>query len=160
MTVDMFLKLDDIKGESHDEKHKDSIDVLAWSWGMSNGASLGSGGGGGSGKVNMQDISITKHVDSSSNALMMDCATGRHVKVASLTVRKAGGKALEYIKLKFEDVLISSVHTGGSHGETALTENVTLAFAKVSFEYTPQKEDGSGGAGMKFGYDIKRNVKL
>ena len=160
MAVDMFLKLDGIKGESQDDKHKDTIDVLAWSWGLSNATTLGSGGGGGSGKVNFQDISITKKVDKSSNALMLNCATGQHIKQADLVVRKAGGKQLEYIKIKLEDVLVSSVHTGGSGGETELTENVTLSFAKVNFEYSPQKADGSGDAGMKFGYDIKKNVKL
>ena len=37
MAVDMFLKVsNNIKGESKDHKHKDEIDVLAWSWGVSN----------------------------------------------------------------------------------------------------------------------------
>ena len=35
MAVDIFLKLTDIKGESMDSKHPDEIQVLAWSWGMS-----------------------------------------------------------------------------------------------------------------------------
>ena len=34
MAVDMFMKIDDIKGESVDKTHKDEIDVLAWSWGV------------------------------------------------------------------------------------------------------------------------------
>lgn len=28
--VDIFLKIDDVKGESRDDKHKDEIDVLSW----------------------------------------------------------------------------------------------------------------------------------
>ena len=35
MAVDMFLKIGDIEGESTDDKHGKEIDVLAWSWGMS-----------------------------------------------------------------------------------------------------------------------------
>ena len=160
MTVDLFLKLDGIKGESHDEKHKDTIDVLSWSWGLSNASSLHGGGGGGAGKVSFQDISFTKNVDKSSNALMMSCATGAHIKQADLTVRKAGGKQLEYIKIKFEDVLVSSVHGGANSGGDGFSEQVSLSFAKVSFEYAPQKADGSLDAAMKFGYDIKKNIKL
>ncbi|MBP5150000.1 type VI secretion system tube protein Hcp, partial [Pseudomonas protegens] len=35
MAVDIFIKIGDIKGESMDKAHKDEIDVLNWSWGMS-----------------------------------------------------------------------------------------------------------------------------
>jgi len=161
MAVDMFLKLDGIKGESHDSKHKGEIDVLAWSWGLSNASSSHSGGGGGTGKVNFNDISVTKRVDSSSNALMLSCATGSHIKQADLVIRKHGGKSpLEYLKIKLEDIIITSVSIGGSGGDALVNENVSLSFAKVHFDYVPQKEDGSGGAPMPFGFDIKQHQKL
>jgi len=32
--VDMYIKIEGIKGESRDKQHKGEIDVLAWSWGM------------------------------------------------------------------------------------------------------------------------------
>ena len=66
MAVDMFLKLGDIKGESKDSVHKETIDVLAWSWGASNSGSAQIGGGAGVGKVNVQDLSFTKFVDKAS----------------------------------------------------------------------------------------------
>jgi len=161
MAVDMFLKLDGIKGESHDSKHKGEIDVLAWSWGMSNGSSTHSGGGGGAGKVSINDITLTKNVDSSSNALFLSCATGHHIKQADLVVRKHGGKTpLEYLKIKLEDIIITSVSIGGAGGDTMVSENVSLSFAKVHFDYVPQKEDGTGGAPMPFGFDIKQHMKL
>src|SRR5712692_7947485 len=99
MAVDMFLKLDDLKGESIDAKHKDAIDILSWSWGMSQSGTTHSGGGGGAGKVSVSDISITKHVDRATPSLMLSCCNGKHFKQAVLTVRKAGEKPLEYIKL-------------------------------------------------------------
>ncbi len=33
MAVDYFLKIDGIAGESTDDKHKEWIDVLSFSWG-------------------------------------------------------------------------------------------------------------------------------
>ena len=45
MAVDMFLKLDGVNGESKDKTHKLDIDVLAWSWGMSNSGSAHQGRG-------------------------------------------------------------------------------------------------------------------
>lgn len=157
MAVDMFLKIDGIKGESADDKHKDEIDVLAWSWGASQSGTMHTGGGGGAGKANFQDISVTKWVDKSSHALLKAVAVGQHVKSALLTIRKAGEKPLEYIKLTLKDCLISSVSTGGSGGEDRLTENITINFAKFAYEYTPQKADGSGDSVLPFGFDIKAN---
>ena len=158
MAVDMFLKLDGIKGEAFDSKHKDEIDVLAWSWGVSNSGSSHTGGGGGSGKANFQDISVTKWIDIGSTALMSACATGQHIKSGLLTVRKAGGKSpVEFLKITLTDCLISSVSTGGSGGEDRLTENVSINFAEVKVEYTAQKADGSPAGQVGFTYDIKKN---
>jgi type VI secretion system secreted protein Hcp len=160
MAVDMFLKLDGIKGESIDGKHKDEIAVLAWSWGMSNSGSAHLGGGAGSGKVNVQDLSLTKYIDVSTPDLMLSCCNGKHIAKAQLTVRKAGETALEYMIIKFEDLLVASVSTGGSGGEDRLTENVTLNFAKVNVEYTQQDQKGGAGAKPKMGWDIPANAKI
>jgi type VI secretion system secreted protein Hcp len=159
MAMDMFIKIGDITGESVDSVHKGKIDVLAWSWGMSNSGSAQVGGGAGAGKVNVQDLSFTKYVDASSNALIMAACNGKHYPEANLTVRKAGENPLEYIKLKLSEVLVTSVSTGGSGGEDRLTENVTLNFAKFSFSYSPQKDDGSGDAEKITAWDIAGNVK-
>jgi type VI secretion system secreted protein Hcp len=159
MAVDMFLDLKgEIKGESQDAKHKGTIDILAWSWGMSQSGTFHGGGGGGAGKANFQDLSVTKYVDSSSAALMLYCANGDHFDSADLIVRKAGKNPLEYIKIHMEPVLITSVSTGGSGGEDRLTENVTLNFGKVKLEYVEQKKDGSGEAAKTFLWDIAGNV--
>ena len=160
MAVDMFLKLDDIKGESVDSKHKDEMDVLSWSWGMSQSGTTHQGGGGGSGKVSVNDLSITKYVDKASANLQLSCCNGKHFKEALLTVRKAGENPLEYLKITMKEVLIASVSTGGSGGEDRLTENVTLNFAEFKTEYTPQKPDGSGDAAVEAGWNIAENVKV
>ena len=158
MAVDMFLKIDGIKGEAIDDKHKDEIDVLAWSWGASQSGTTHIGGGSGAGKANFQDISVTKWVDKSSHALLKAVAVGSHVKECLLTVRKAGEKPLEYIKLTMKNCLISSVSTGGSGGEDRLTENISINFGSFQYEYTPQKPDGSGDSVLPFGFDIAANV--
>jgi type VI secretion system secreted protein Hcp len=157
MAVDMFLKIDGIKGESHDAAHKDEIDVLAWSWGASQSGSAQSGGGGGAGKVSVQDISITKYVDKATPLILKACCNGQHVKEINLVVRKAGEKPLEYLKLKLSDCLVSSVSTGGSGGQDRLTENVSLNFAKFQFTYTAQDAKGAAAGEVPFAFDIKAN---
>jgi type VI secretion system secreted protein Hcp len=160
MAVDQFLVIDDVKGESTDNKYPESIDVLAWSWGMSQSGSFHHGSGGGAGKASFQDISITKYIDASSPNLMLYCANGKHYGQAQMIIRKAGEGAQEYLKIKLIDVLVTSVSTGGSGGEDRLTENVTLNFAKVEYEYRKQKKDGKLDTAIPFKWDIAGNVKI
>ena len=158
MAVDMFLNIKgEIQGESQDADHKDEIDVLAWSWGLSNSGSFHVGGGGGSGKANFQDLSVTKWIDRSSPTLALYAANGDHFKEATLVVRKAGKKPLEYLTITMNDVLVSAVSTGGSGGEDKLTENVVLNFAKIKYSYKMQKPDGSGDTAKEFNWNIAAN---
>lgn len=160
MAVDMYLKLTGIDGESGDSVHSGEIDVLAWSWGASQSGTMHLGTGGGSGKVSVQDLSVTKYVDSASSILLKHCHTGTHIEEGVLTVRKAGGTPLEYIIITMKGIIISSVSTGGSGGEDRLTENITLNFKEIDYAYTPQAADGTGGAAMEFKWDIPGNVEL
>jgi type VI secretion system secreted protein Hcp len=156
MASDIFAKLGDIKGESVDAKHKDEIEVLSFSWGVTNAVNLATGGGGGSGKATFQDLSIVHSIDKASPKLLQACATGTHLKDATITHRKAGKGQQEFLIVKMNDIIITSVTHGGSSGQPA-PETVTLAFAKVELEYKPQKPDGSLDAGILFKYDLKAN---
>jgi type VI secretion system secreted protein Hcp len=158
----MYLKITTIDGETTDAamKAEKAIDILAWSWGVSNSGTTHMGGGGGSGKANFQDISVTKYIDSGSHALMLGCATGEHFDKAVLTVRKAGKTQQKYITITMDEVMITSVNTGGSGGEDRLTENLSLNFAKVKFEYFQQDDKGVVSSTAKaFTYNIAENTK-
>jgi type VI secretion system secreted protein Hcp len=159
MAVDMFIKIGDLKGESQDQKHKDAIDVLSWTWGVSNTGSAHVGGGAGTGKASVQDLSFTKWMDKASTPLLLACCNGKHFHEASLVVRKAGEKPVEYCKIKMEHVLISSVSTGGSGHDERLTEHVTLNFGKVSVDYTPQNDKGASGTPIPMSWDIAANTR-
>ena len=154
MAADIFAKLGDIKGESLDSKHKDEIEVLSYSWGVTNAGSMGYGSGGGEGKSTFHDLSFVHKVDKASPILMQACATGVHLKEAIITHRKAGKEQHEYLIVKMNDVIITGV-THGGNGDGNHSENVSLAFAKVAVEYKPQKPDGSLDAGIHFKYDLK-----
>jgi type VI secretion system secreted protein Hcp len=158
-SVDMFLKLEGIKGESHDHKHKDEIHIESFNFGLNQPATGATGGGHGGGKVNVHDISITKFVDKSSAELVLSCANGKHIKEGLITVRKAGEHPLEYLKIKLVDVMVSGLLVGG-HGSAHLTESLTLNFAKVFFTYQEQGKDGkASGSPMEMGWDVKANAK-
>lgn len=155
MASDIFAKLGDIKGESLDDKHKDEIEVLSWSWGVTNDGAMRGGSGGGEGKASFHDLSFTHNIDKASPVLLQACATGVHMKEATITHRKAGKGQHDFLIVKMNDVIITSVTHGDS--EDGRSENVSLVFAKVDLEYRPQKPDGSLDAGIHFKYDIKAN---
>jgi type VI secretion system secreted protein Hcp len=155
MASDIFAKIGDIKGESRDDKHTGEIEVLSFSWGVTNTANPG-GGGGGAGRATFQDLSFTHTIDKASPNLLKACATGSHLKEATITHRKAGKGQQEFLIIKMNDVIITGVSLGDSSGGSG-SENVTLAFAKVDLEYKPQKPDGSLDTGVHFKFDIKSN---
>lgn len=154
MALDMFIKIGEYTGESKDEKHKDWIDVLAWSWGASNSGTAQMGTGAGAGKANIQDLSFTKYVDVGSCDLQKASLNGTHVPEVKIEIRKAGEKPFVYLEYKLEDVLISSFSTGGSGGEDRLTENLSLNFAKVSVTYNQQSKTGGLEKSVDYWYDI------
>jgi type VI secretion system secreted protein Hcp len=155
MASDIFAKIGDIKGESLDSKHKDEIEVLSFSWGVTNTGSIGTGGGGGAGKATFQDLSFHHGIDKASPLLLRACATGEHIKEATITHRKAGKGQQEYLIIKMNDIIITGISL--SDATDAASETVSMAFAKVDLEYKPRKQDGSLDAGIHFKYDIKGN---
>ena len=155
MASDIFAKLGDIKGESPDDKHKDEIEVLSFSWGVTSLSAPGPPGGA-AGKPTFHDLSITHNIDKASPLLLKACATGLHLKEATITHRKAGKGQQEFLIIKMNDVIITGVQHAGGNGQTS-SEIVNLTFAKVDLEYRPQKADGSMDAGVNFKYDLKTN---
>ena len=62
MATNIFAKIGDIKGESVDSKHKDEIEVLSFSWGVTNPADFKSPGGG-AGKPTFSDLNFLHNID-------------------------------------------------------------------------------------------------
>jgi type VI secretion system secreted protein Hcp len=155
MASDIFAKIGDIKGESLDDKHKGEIEVLSWSWGVTSSVVTSGGGGSSAGRPHFSNFSFTHKIDKASPVLLQACATGVHIKEATITHRKAGKGQQEFLIFKMNDVLITGVTL--SDNEAGMPENVSLAFSKIDLEYKPQKPDGSLDAGVHFKFDIITN---
>jgi type VI secretion system secreted protein Hcp len=158
MAIDAFLKIDGIPGESVDAKHKGEIDVLAFSWGVSQAGSAGSGGGGGAGKAVFDDLLVVAHTSKASPLLWQACASGKHVKSAVLTCRRPGKSAVEFLKITLTDVLVASYELDGSDDEPPL-DQIALSYAKLATEYTATDAAGKAQPPVKAGWDVKANKK-
>ena len=157
MATDIFARIGDIKGESADDRHKDEIGVLSWSWGVSQTAPTAGGSGAAAGKVAFNDFTFTHRIDKASPVLMRACATGQHLKDATITMRKAGKGQQDYLIIKLTDVLVTNVQLVAAGDDAATAENVALGFGKVELAYKPQKPDGSLDADVLFKFDVKSN---
>ena len=154
---DYFLKIDGIPGESTDSKHKDEIELVSFSWGVAESVVQGGGGGRAGARPQFRDFELTKRLDKASPQLFLATASGKHLKEATLSVRKAGKAQLEYLKIKLTDVLVTSLHQTGE-GDVP-SEVVSFAFEKIELQYTQQTARGTGAV-YKAGWDLSRNLKL
>jgi type VI secretion system secreted protein Hcp len=155
MALDLFLKLDGIKGESKDTKHRDEIDVLSWNWGLANESS--SNPGRGEAKVTFHEMNITKRVDSATPALMLACSSGKHINEANLTVRRPGKSESEFVRIRMNDVTITSV-TAGNAGEDVVTENLMFKFYKIELDYAAQNQNGTNSEIKNFKWDLSGTI--
>jgi type VI secretion system secreted protein Hcp len=162
MAVEIFMRLDGIQGEAPDPHgtHADSIQVVSWTWGMTQTGTAREGDAVGVVKANVHDLSFTKNVDFATPELMSHCCHGRPIHKALLTCRRAGPRdgapPLEYMRIEFDDCLITSVSTGGGGAEGKLTEHVTLNFQSYQVTYTKQGHDDAPGASSRGEYRIAR----
>ncbi len=156
MATEIFLKLDDIAGETLKTGHAGEIEILSYSWGASQSGTRQFGTGGGSGQANVQDLGIAKYMDSATPPMFEKLLTGKHFDKGILSVRKVGGgKPLDYLVIEMEEVMISSYQSGTSTGgDDRITEHMTLNFARFKMTYTVQDVNGAAKSKIPVSYDI------
>lgn len=163
MAFDAFLKIEGIPGESTDDKHKEWIELLSYSHGLSQPASAASATGGRTAeRVNVEDLSVVKVLDKATPLLHLACCDGRHIPKVEMELCEAGGDKHAYMKYVLEDVIVSGVRPGGSaeSGDTKPMEEVSLNFGKISWEYTPLGHAGEPGSPQRTGWSLEENRKL
>ena len=164
MATECFLKIEgpDLTGEAQTDGHADEIDVLSWSWGLSQSGAMHQAGGRGTGKASVQDLKVTKSVDAASPKLVLACLSGTQFRSATLTcLRVVGdGSRIPYVVVVMQRVIITAVDDGGSSGDEPLVEGLSLNFAEVIVRYTKQNQDGSAGEEVAIGWSIRENKRL
>ena len=152
-----FLKIDGVAGESLDAKHKDEIELVSFSWGAGHEGREDAGGSG-AGRARFRDFHFTMRVNKASPQLFLATVSGKHIKEATLSVRRAAKAQLEYLKIKFTDLLVTSFEEAG--GGDAPEEMVAFAFGRIELEYRPQQATGALGGAIKAGWNLAKNAKI
>ncbi len=157
MAQDITLKLTSIEGESKKKGYEKQIDIYDFKFGVSQAASSSEGSGGGSAKSDCQDLVLTKLIDKSTPIIFVQSATGTPITEAVMTVRKAGGQALDYLVVTLNDVIVTNVTTGGKAEDERVLEQISLSYAKITIQYKAQNADGTAGATIQKCYNVESN---
>jgi type VI secretion system secreted protein Hcp len=162
MAFDAFIKIDQVPGESTDDKHKEWIEILSFHWGVSQAAAgtRSSAGGAGAERASFQDFSFVHVIDKASPLLFKHCAKGTHLKKIEFEACRAAGEKTVFQRFEFEDCIITSVHPGGaSKDEMNLPlEEVSFNYGKMIHKHTPT-DHGTGKAlgAVEADWDLKAN---
>lgn len=162
MAFDCFLKIDGVPGESTDDKHKDWIELLSFSHGVSQPSSgaVSSGGARSAERCDHADFSIVKTLDKASPKLSLFCCNGTHVKTIKMDLCRATGDKQRYMEYVLSDVIVSSVRPGGSSqgGEALPLEEVTFNYGKIEWIYTEtDHKTGKPKGDVKTNWDLVTN---
>lgn len=156
MAVNAYLYVDGVEGPS--TSRTGCIDVLSFSWGVSQHAVYGAGASGKeakAGRADFSNLSIMKVMDKTTPLLCDHCATGNILpKVYIVYDKPVGDKQQVYFRIWIKDALITSVQLSGSNENP--TESVSFAFQGVEYAYAPEKDDGSLDAAIRKGYDLEK----
>jgi type VI secretion system secreted protein Hcp len=155
MAVDYFLKLDAIDGESQDDKHKNEIQIMSWSWGASQVSSVAGTGGSGAGKVDCSDFSIMTYFDKATPKLFKSIGLGTHIKTGTMTATKSGAEGKPYLKVDFKEMFVTSLQISGS--SEVPTVSLSFSYNEIKIDYSTQNEQGNVTSTGAVTYNTKEN---
>ena len=154
MAVNAYLFVDGVTGPSGSKTG--AIDILSFSWGVSQTSTYGAGASGKeakAGRADFSNLTIMKVLDATSPLLFDHCATGNILKEVHILYDKpVGDKQDDYFRIWIKDALITSVQLSGSSENP--TESVSFAYQGVEVAYKPEGDDGSLQAAVPKGYDL------
>lgn len=144
MTIDAFLKITDVDGESNKKGFEKQTEFQAFSWSVSQTATTHGGSmGGTAGKAHVQDITFMKTLDKTSPTLLQNCMKGVHHKEIVMTFRKTTGDVqLPFLIYTMTDCVLSNYSISASNGSPEMLETMTINFARIKMEYVAQDKTG------------------
>jgi type VI secretion system secreted protein Hcp len=156
MAVDYYLKVDSIDGESADDKHKNEIQLLSYSWGGTQTTSVAGTGGSGAGKVNLSELAVTKYLDKATPKLFKSMVAGTHIANATLTAIKAGTEGKPFLTVTLGELFVTSIHLSAS--TEVPVESVSFSYNTIKIDYSTQDESGTLTTAGSVSYNLKANI--
>jgi len=160
MAIDVYLRIDGIKGESNDDRHKDWIECKSVRWELSQpkSATASTGGGHTAERSEHGDIVVSKLADLSTPLLLQTCSSGKTIPKATIEFMRADamGERVAYFEIALENVLIGGVSPAIREGDI-LGEHVALKYSKIKWRHTRQGISGGSVGNTAGGWDLSTN---
>jgi type VI secretion system secreted protein Hcp len=167
MNMFAFLLLEPDKGsaiigETQDSFHTDEIQVLTYSYGVSN-QNVGTSGKGGEKSQSEPQSAVLKTVFSKASPLLfIMAARGDKFKYATISVRKLGivdKSDADYVQVQFGEVYITDYSVGAGDG-LLQTEQFTLKYQTLDIAYRQQMGNGTLQSPICKAYDWNNHKEL
>lgn len=160
MAVDMYMRVDGVQGESKDSNHRHWTNIQSYAWGATQPGNMATGSGGGVGKASFSDLHVVAVIDKAAPAVLKYCANGRHLPQVEISVCKAGGTQIEYLRITLSEVLVTSVQQGASKDSDAVSVDYAFQAANVKKQYWEQTDQGTKGSESVLAWNIKENREV
>jgi len=140
-----------IQGECATDGHVHDIGLVTWGWGVSANTAIGSTAR--TARRMYKHLVVTKGIDTASTGLLSTLVSNDEVKEAKLTMRKAGGAALDYYTMTLSDARVIAVDVEVA-ADGRPVERVAFAFTRINVEYQLQDDTGSGTGSYTFDDEV------
>jgi type VI secretion system secreted protein Hcp len=137
------MEVEGVPGESTDDKHKDWIELLSASHGVS-GPPAGAGE-----RSKHRDVTVVKELDRTTPRLHLLCCQGAHIPKVTIEICSPTGSKQKIMEYIFEDVVVTAV--GGVQG-------VSFSYGKITWNYiVTDPETGEAKGNVETYWDVTAN---
>ena len=156
-----FLHIDGINGDSEDPAHDDWINIVSWSWQISDPNANSTGSGSGASAAIVRPLIVIKYIDKASPHIALSVLREEAIKDAELVLRKPGA-SYDHFRIEMKDVKIANVAPGGSLSDDRTIESVALVFSRICYVYIPESISNPGAPDAEISrcFDIEQNAEI
>ena len=149
----MYLRLDNIQGESTDRNHENWIDIIAFNWTEAMNSFLG---GILTGNVKIGDFTFFAHTSKASPKLFLAAAIGTVMPLSVLecwTPIGDGGQ-VEFLEFRFDNAIIASYNIAANATDYRPMDQFSITFSRIRMTYWTIQADGTQGSMTTAWYDL------
>ncbi len=161
MSVFLYLKMTNIKGESRDSQHDEWMTLHSIQSGVQRSLSGAFGGQASTarGSANHAPFRVTKYPDSATPALLLHACTGRVIAEAKLDVIRSDAERVPLLRYTFQNAVIvdynTNIDVAGPQG--LVIEQFAFQYTEIKVEYTKLASDGGQGTTTQSAWSVTEN---
>jgi type VI protein secretion system component Hcp len=153
-TIQAYLKIDTIDGDSTSSQHSRQIELIDFNWTEAMPLNWNSRSGT---ATQWGEFGFTALYGSASPKLFLACAQQCNIRTAVLYVQKTlgNGQTKDFITWSFQNVVVGSYSTSLRSSDGQVVDEFSIYFGKATVKYCPINADGSLGAPVEASYDMQ-----